>query len=251
MNEALTCDEFLGGRLKLWQPHEGYRAGADPVLLAAAVPAEAGQDVLELGCGGGAAILCLGARVEGLNLTGIELQPSYAALARRNADENGIGLSVIEADLRALPTDLRQRHWHHILMNPPYFDRSASTPSADSGRDTSLGGETPMSDWIDVAARRLRPKGTLTLIQRIERLPEALVACEGRLGSLVVLPLAPRADRAPKLFLLQARKGGRAAFHLSAPLVLHKGHTHVKDRDDYTAEARAILRDGKPLPLRP
>jgi len=247
---ALTCDKFLGGKLRLWQPREGYRAGVDPVLLAAAVPAETGQDVLELGCGAGAAILCLGARVEGLGLTGIEMQPSYASLARQNAGENGIALEVVEADLRALPAVLRQRYWHHILMNPPYFDRTASTAAADGGRDMALGGDTPLADWIDVAARRLRPKGTLTLIQRIERMPEALAACEGRLGSIVVRPLAPREGRAPKLFLLQARKGGRAAFHLAPPLVLHAGHTHVEDRDDYTAEARAILRDGKPLPLR-
>lgn len=250
MSEALTCDEFLGGRLRLWQPREGYRAGVDPVLLAAAIPAQAGQDALELGCGAGAAILCLGARVVGLNLTGVELQPDYAALARRNAEANQLALEVIDADLRALPADLRQRQWHHVLMNPPYFDREASTASADGGRDTALGGNTPLADWIDVAARRLRSKGTLTIIQRIERLPEALAACEGRIGSIFVQPLAPRESRAPKLFLLQARKGGRAAFHLAPPLVLHAGPTHVKDRDDYTAEARAILRDGKPLPLR-
>ncbi len=250
MSAALTCDEFLGGKIRLWQPREGYRAGVDPVLLAAGVPAEAGQDVLEIGCGAGAAILCLGARVQGLTLTGVEVQPAYAALARRNAAGNGLAIEVVEADLRAFPADLRQRHWHHILMNPPYFDRTASTASVDEGRDTALGGDTPLADWIGVAARRLRPKGTLTLIQRIERLPEALMACEGRLGSVIVRPLAPREGRAPKLFLLQARKGGRAAFHLAPPLVLHEGSTHVGDREDYTAEARAILRDGKPLPLR-
>ena len=35
---ALTEDRFLGGRLVLAQPRKGYRAGIDPVLLAAAVP---------------------------------------------------------------------------------------------------------------------------------------------------------------------------------------------------------------------
>ena len=49
----LTCDDFLGGRLSIWQPRDGYRAGVDPVLLAASVPARAGQSVLELGCGTG------------------------------------------------------------------------------------------------------------------------------------------------------------------------------------------------------
>ena len=63
----LTRDAFLGGRLHLWQPVNGYRAGVDPVLLAASVNARAGQAVLELGCGGGTAMLCLGKRVSGLD----------------------------------------------------------------------------------------------------------------------------------------------------------------------------------------
>ena len=56
-------DAFLGGRLVLRQPARGYRAGADAVMLAAACSARAGERVLELGCGAGAALFCLGARV--------------------------------------------------------------------------------------------------------------------------------------------------------------------------------------------
>ena len=67
----LTHDAFLCGRLHLWQPRKGYRAATDPVLLAAACPAVAGQRVLDLGCGAGAASLCLAARVPGLQLAGL------------------------------------------------------------------------------------------------------------------------------------------------------------------------------------
>jgi len=54
-----TEDKFLGGSLSLLQPKTGYRAGADPVLLASAVDALATQSVLELGCGVGVALFCL------------------------------------------------------------------------------------------------------------------------------------------------------------------------------------------------
>ncbi|NHX27288.1 methyltransferase domain-containing protein, partial [Escherichia coli] len=111
----LTCDQFLGGRLSVWQPCDGYRAGVDPVLLAAAVPASAGQRVLELGCGVGVASLCLGARVPDLTITGVELQPDYAELARRNAEENGVQMAVVESDLRSLPADLRSVSFDHVV----------------------------------------------------------------------------------------------------------------------------------------
>jgi tRNA1(Val) A37 N6-methylase TrmN6 len=69
----------------LAQPETGYRAGIDPVLLAAACPAQTGQEVLELGCGVGVASLCLGWRVPGLALSGVEIMGDYAQIARENA----------------------------------------------------------------------------------------------------------------------------------------------------------------------
>ncbi|WP_110814174.1 tRNA1(Val) (adenine(37)-N6)-methyltransferase [Pseudoroseicyclus aestuarii] len=230
------------------QPRGGYRAGADSVMLAAAVPARSGEAVLELGCGTGAALLCLGARVPDLRLTGVELQPGYADLARRNAALNHIPAEVVEADLRALPPDLK-RPFDHVLFNPPYYDRRHSVPVSDPGRETAFGGETVLADWIDAAARRLRRRGTATLILRIERVPEALVAMEGRLGSLALLPLASRGGRPPERAILRGVKLGRAAFRLHPPLVLHEGARHEGDREDYCAFVKDILRNGRELPI--
>lgn len=248
-DEALSRDAFLGGALQVWQPRRGYRAGVDPVLLAAAVPAMAGQTVLELGCGVGVASLCLAVRVPGLRLHGVEIQEDYAELARRNALENKAPLTVTTADLRALPDDLRMQSFDHVLMNPPYFDRETGTGSDDPGRDTALGGDTPLADWLDIAARRLGPKGVLTLIQRVARLPEVLTGLSGRLGSVIVLPLAPRIGAAAELFILQARKSGRTPFRLAPQLVLHEGIEHDRDGESYSNLVTGILRHGAALPL--
>jgi tRNA1Val (adenine37-N6)-methyltransferase len=246
-DESLTRDAFLGGRVQVWQPVQGYRAGIDPVMLAAAVAAVPGQAVLELGCGAGVAALCLGARVPGVTVTGVEVQAEYAALARRNGAENGISFDVVEADVGALPAGLRAQAFDHLMMNPPYFDRALGTESADAGRDVALGGDTPLAVWIDAGTRRLRSGGWMTVIQRAARLPEVLGALKGRLGSVVVLPLAARAGRRADLFLLRGRKGGRAPFRLLAPLVLHDGDRHLRDGDDFAASVKAILRDGAAL----
>ncbi len=251
MADDLTCDGFLGGKVRAWQPQKGYRAGVDPVLLAAAVPAKAGQSVLELGCGVGVACLCLAARVPGLALTGVELQKDYAELATRNAVDNAAPLTIFHADLRALPDDLRQQRFDHVIMNPPYFDRAHSTASDNHGRDVALGGDTALADWLDMGARRLGPRGYLTIIQRMERLPEVLAALSGRLGACIVRPIAGREGRAPELFLLQARQDGRAAFRMAPTLVMHAGIAHAGDLESYTPQVKAILRDGAELSLWP
>lgn len=246
-DEALTRDAFLGGLVQIWQPRRGYRAGIDPVLLAAAVPAVAGQTVLELGCGVGVAALCLSARVPGLRLQGVEIQDDYAALARRNALENTAPLTVTLADLRALPDELRMQSFDHVIMNPPYFDRTVGTASDDPGRDIALGGDTALADWLDVAARRLGPKGVLTLIQRMDRLPEVLGGVQGRLGSIVVLPLAARDGVSAEMFILQARKSGRAPFRFAPQLLLHNGIELTRDGKKYSPIVTEILRNGAAL----
>lgn len=236
----LTHDAFLGGRLHLWQPKTGYRAGVDPVLLAASVPAQSGQSVLDLGCGAGAAALCLGARISGLELVGVEKQAVYAELAQKN------GLSVYLAGIEDLPSDLRQRMFDHVICNPPYFDRKAGHKARDAGRETAFGEQTPLSVWLATAARRLKPKGYLHLILHAERMPELMDAAKS-LGSLEILPLAARVGRAADRVILRARKDGRAPFRLHAPLVLHAGAAHERDEEDYTPEVAAALRVGKSL----
>jgi len=245
--DTLTSDLFLGGALDILQPRKGYRAGVDPVLLAASVQAIPGQSILELGCGAGVASLCLGHRVKGLSLSGVELQPEYGELAIENAARNDLEMAVYYGDLRMMPKELLNQSFDHVIANPPYFDRANGTAAPDLGRDIALAGETLMKDWVGAAARRLKPKGYATFIQDIRRLPELLVEVAARLGSIEILPLAARLDRESHLFLLRARKGGRAVFRLHSPCVMHRGAAHDGDRESYTDQIRAVLRDGATL----
>ncbi|MDW3224980.1 MAG: methyltransferase [Paracoccaceae bacterium] len=244
MTNDLTQDAFLGGMVQLLQPRKGYRAGVDPVLLAASVPAVAGQSVLDLGCGVGAAALCLGARVPGLALTGVEIQADYAGLAERNGADR---LEVILADLNDLPAGLRARQFDHVIANPPYFDREAGHAGPDLGRETALAETTPLAVWIKVAAKRVKPKGLVHFIHRAERIPQILRELPKYMGSIEILPISPRAGRLAELAIIRARKNGRAAFRLYPPLILHEGERHLKDADSYVTAVKEVLRDGKAL----
>ncbi|MBD3786026.1 MAG: methyltransferase [Sphingomonadales bacterium] len=245
--EELTQDRFLDGRLTIAQPRSGYRAAMDPVLLAAACAARPGQSVLELGCGAGVASLCLGWRVPGLRLTGLELQPAYADLARRNAAANGIALQVIEGDLARMPMPLRSESFDHVIANPPYFAPGGGTAARDVGRETAQREATPLGVWVAQGLKRLMPGGWITLIQNADRLPDLLSALALGAGSIAVLPIAPRAGRAAGRVLVQARKGAKGPFRLLAPLILHAAPDHAEDAEDLTKIAQSVLRCGEKL----
>jgi tRNA1Val (adenine37-N6)-methyltransferase len=241
--EALSRDAFLDGRLHLHQPVRGYRAATDPVFLAAFVPARPGERVLDLGCGAGAAGLCLARRVAGLDLHGIEAQPDYAELARRNAAENRLAMTVHDGDLRTQSPALRALVFDHVLANPPFHAAAAATGAADPGRDrANREGEAGLGDWIAAGLRRLRPGGRLVLIHRTERLAEMLGALLPAAGAIEILPLAARAGRPAGRVLLRARKSSRAPLTLYWPLTVHQGSSHLGDAEDYTEQASKILR---------
>lgn len=235
-------DLLLGGKIRLLQPLQGYRAATDPVLLAAACPARQGESVLDLGCGAGAAGLCLAART-GCALHGLELQEAYLDLARRNAALNDTPVTLFQGDVAAPPKQLRALSFDHVILNPPFFQASASLVSPVPAKDRAHRESAGLDTWLATALARLKPRGWLTIIHRSERLADILANLPGT-GAIEIKPLAARAGRDAKRVILRARKDVKTPLRLCPPLVLHSGKAHTSDGDDFSAEARAILRDG-------
>jgi len=242
----IDATKLLGGRVTLFQPMEGYRAAIDPLLLAAAVPAVAGQAVLELGCGTGAALLCLAARVPGLAVAGLEIQPFAADLAQRSAVVSGLAdrVTVLDGDISAPPATLRPNRFDHILANPPFWPTGRHTPSPSGHKANSHGeGVGDLTGFVQAALRLLKSRGTLTLIYPAERLDYLLSLLTGRFGDIRVLPLWPRAGVPAKRVIVSARRDARGPLSLLPGLVLHG------QGPGYTAPVESILRDAAPLPL--
>lgn len=243
-------DSLLGGRLRFAQPVRGYRVAIDPVLLAAAVPATAGERAFEIGMGSAAAALCLALRVPDLVIDGIELQADLCALARWNARLNRLDdrVRVTEGDLLTPPAAFLEGAYDHVFANPPHLEAEKTDPPKERTRAIAHvegygGGSARLAEWVGFALRLAKPGGTLTFLHRMDRLEELLENLRGGVGALAAFPLLSAAGRPAKRVLVQGRKGGPPSLARQAGLVLHDG------TGAYTAEAEAVLRDGKALHL--
>ncbi len=239
-----TKGHLLGGRVRYAQPRSGFRSGIEPVLLAACIPARAGQLVVEAGTGAGAALLCLAARVPGIAGVGVERDPAMAALARANAAGNGFELlSFLTADIGA-PVDgwVDAGNFDHAFANPPYHAASG-TPSGLAARESAKRAHAGLfAVWAASLGALLRPRGTLTLIVPASALPDCLAAMlAARCPAAAILPLWPKSGRESKLVLLRGIKEGRGALRLLPGLILHT------ETGGFTSQADAILRDGQAL----
>ena len=244
MNE-FTKDSFLGGGIRIWQPKKGYRAGIDPILLAATVNVSAGQKVLDLGCGVGTASFAIGYRVKNVELYGIEIQKVFADLADLNSKENGIELQVECSNISNLSSNITSKNFDHVIANPPYFDRKSSVRGINLSKEKSFGDTLPISEWLKVAAKRAKPKGFVHFIVRSDRLMEIFTNMPNSLGSLVITPVISRKNENAKLTILHAKKNGRAGFIISSPIVLHP--LKSDSREKYVPEVDKVLRNGASL----
>jgi tRNA1(Val) A37 N6-methylase TrmN6 len=243
----VSADAILGGRLVLRQPRRGHRVGHDAILLAAATDAQAGEHAVDLGAGVGAAGLALARRVDGLTVTLVEIDPGLAALARENAERNGLAGRVntvnldVAAPARAFAAcGLAPGSAGHVLMNPPF--NAPQNPSPDPGRRLARTASRDMlALWVSAATRLLRAGGALTLIWRADGLRNVLAAVESGFGGLAVRPIHPKPDAAAIRILVRAVKDSRAPLALLPGLVLNDAAGKP------SREAEAVLRHCRAL----
>ena len=246
-NFALTEDEFIGGKVTVFQPAKGYRAGIDAVLLAATVEMKSGTKILDLGSGVGTAGLCLMGREPQAKVTALELQPVLFQIAQKNRDVNHLHdrWSLVNGDLLRLPDDLALGSFDQVICNPPFMPKGSSHASPDPIKLlANHEGEATLRDWMLAALKLVKQKGAVTIIHRADRLDEILsVFREKKAGAIEVCPLWPYEGQPAKRVIVRARRG------ISKPMMISAGHKLHKTDGSYTDVIDGALRRGGALPL--
>ena len=246
LRTGLTETHLLGQRVICLQPENGFRVAIDAVLLAAAVPARPGQRAMDVGCGSGAAALCLAARIDGVHVTGLERQPDLAELARRNAVLSGLAarVDVVSGDLLDPPDGVQGAAFDHVFANPPYMKPGTGQTPANRARAlATIEGLASLDNWLEFCLAHTTPSGTVTIVHRHDRLGDILDYLGDGQGRIAVMSLIPKQGAAPKRILVQVTKGQQGPITNLGGLILHEAGRK------YTRVTEAILRHAQPLQM--
>ncbi len=239
-NEAEeTLDTLFGGRLKVLQKKQGYRFSLDALLLAYFSEPCPDDRVIDLGTGCGIVPLILIFRKKVKRITGVELQPSLADLARRNAALNRCSsrFQVWGEDLRQLNQRFARETFDLVLANPPY--RKVGSGRINPHTEKAVARHeirATLEDVLRAAHHLLKDKGRLAMIYPASRAADLM-------RGLSKFQLEPKRlqfvhstqkDEA-RLVLVEALKEGHAQVKIVPPFFLYDSTRN------YTPAARELL----------
>lgn len=235
--ESITYDTLLDGRVRLVQPKNGYRVAIDPVLLGAAVSLPPDASVLDVGCGTGAALLCLLSRMPDVRGVGLDQDIVVTRCATEAVHLNSLSAraEIIQGDLANPPAALAAP-FDAVITNPPFYEAGTVPPHPRNANAHALT-DLSLNAWIGACLALLKPDGTFAIIHRAERVSDIIQALKG-CGATQVIPFWPRAKQSAKRVIITTRKGRKSPSTIHPGIILHEAD------GAYTPEAAAILRNG-------
>ena len=231
---AVAVDDFCG-------------FGADALFLARFASPRPGERVVDLGTGCGILPVLLLRDSAAAHVTGVEIQPAAAALARRSVARSGLDgrAAVLCASWTDLDGLLPREGFHLVVCNPPYFPpgsgRESASPAARLARHEQPG---TLDEVVAAASRLLRFGGRFCLCHRPERLADVVAALRRRgLEPKRLRMVQHDAAGAPGLVLLECRRGGKPGLRAEPTLLLYgpDGRETAEHRRAYFREEEQAL----------
>lgn len=227
LTPKITCDTLFNGRLSCKQFHQGYRFSVDAVLAAHFCQPAVNDAVLDLGCGCGIISLILAYRHQGIHVTGLELQPELADLARLNITDNGFGdrVTVQQGDICNVSNRFSAEAFDLVISNPPYREpRTGRISPADQRARARHEIDANLSDFVDAAAFGVKNRGRVVMVYPAKRLVTLITVMKRKLlepKRIQPVYSYPESSQAV-LALVEAVKNGGEEAHVMPPLYVYR-----------------------------
>lgn len=220
---------------------EIHRFGTDAMLLSHFSMPCVGESVCELGTGCGAIALRLAAGGRPAAVHGVDIQPAAIALAQTGAARfTGDPVPTFAVGDWHDPRSIAPAGaYRRVVCNPPYFPAHSGPTNTDEAVTVCRHEQEDTLDSLCAAAAWLLTSGgRFFLCHRPERLTDVLAALTAHhLEPKRLQAVQKRADTAPWLFLLEAKKDARSGLTWLPPLVLYT------DEGEPTPALREIYRE--------
>jgi len=223
--EEMTLDDLQNGYF-IYQLKDGFRFGADAVLLSDFADIKKDETVMDLGTGTGIIPILLAAKTEGRSFTGIDIQERCIAAAKRSIAYNRLEgrVEAFCADLRDASKIFGRESFDAVVSNPPYMAGNDGKHSGDDAR--AIARHEVCCSFEDVAraaSELLKSNGRFFLIHRPQRLAELVVTLTRfRLEPKRMRFVHPYADKEPSMVMIECLKGGKQGMNVERPVIMYK-----------------------------
>ncbi len=235
-------DDLQINNLKLKQDKDLFCFGTDAVLLANFASPKKNSNILDIGTGNGIIPVLLSAKVYAKKITGLEIQPQSAELAKENVSLNKIEdiIEIINGDINTnniLPKD----SFDYITCNPPYKPvgngiKNENTPVAIARHEIKC----TLEDIIQRSYSLLKSKGKLALVHKPERLAEIIYLMKiNNIEPKRLQMVYSRINTPPCLILIEGIKNGGVELKNLEPLYIYDEH------GNYTANISQLYKKTK------
>ena len=211
--------------LQIIQNPAVFKFTLDAFLLTGFIRPKSSETIIDLGTGGGVLPLLLAGQDRVTQVTGVEIQPDLADMARRSVQLNQLEnqVTIINGDLREIHRQLPNNGFHWVVTNPPYYPAGAGIVSENPALAMAkFEVACTLKDWVQAASRLVKGNGRVAVIYPTERLAELMT-------TMVHYHLTPKRlcfvysypDTESNLVLLEARPGGKTGLQVLPPLYIY------------------------------
>lgn len=226
LKENERIDDLERNGYRIIQDPERFCFGMDAVLLSGFARVKDGASVLDLGTGTGIIPILLEAKTGAAHLTGLEIQPDSADMARRSVALNGLEdrIDIVTGDIKEAGSLFDAASFDVITCNPPYMIGKHGIANPQDAKAIARHEILcTLEDVISQTARLLKPGGNFYLVHRPFRLAEIMVLLSKyKLEPKRMQLVYPYVDKEPNMVLLEANRGGRPRMTVEKPLIVYQ-----------------------------
>ncbi|AGC68236.1 methyltransferase type 11 [Thermoclostridium stercorarium subsp. stercorarium DSM 8532] len=222
LREGERLDDLQLNGLKIIQKIDGFCFGIDAVLLSDYVRVEKGSKIVDLGTGTGILPLLLSQKTEASHITGIEIQPDIADMAKRSVEYNNLGdkVKIIEGDFLKAVEWFGVGYFDAVVTNPPY--RKVGTGLINPSDNKAVSRHEihcTLESIISVSSKLLKYHGRFFMVHRPERLVEIFYWMrEYKIEPKSIRMVYPKPGKPANLVLIYGLKGGNPQLTVDEPL---------------------------------